>query len=101
MIKLMRVVAAVIVVLSALSGLASAQNRTAARTASANLHIQVNVVQIVMPNQNQNAAPETAAVIYSIPTIQPHMNVTKEIRKMQGTKGKPPTAVEITTIVAE
>ena len=100
MIKLMRFVAVIAIVLSTLSGLASAQNRTNTRTASANLNIQVNVVQVVMTDQNPKATPE-AAVSYSIPTVQPRMSVTKEIRKMQATDGKSPTMVEITTIVAE
>jgi hypothetical protein len=100
MIKLMRFVAVIAIVLSTLSGLASAQNRTNTRTASANLNIQVNVVQVVMTDQNPKATPE-AAVSYSIPTIQPRMSVTKEIRKMQATDGKNPRMVEITTIVAE
>jgi hypothetical protein len=100
MIKLMRFVAVIAIVLSTLSGLASAQNRTNTRTASANLNIQVNVVQVVMTDQNPKATPE-AAVSYSIPTVQPRMSVTKEIRKMQATDGKNPRMVEITTIVAE
>jgi hypothetical protein len=100
MIKLMRFVAAIAIVLSTLSGLASAQNRTNTRTASANLHIQVNVVEVVMTDQNSKAKPETA-VSYSIPAIQPRMSVTKNIRKMQATDGTSPRMVEITTIVAE
>jgi hypothetical protein len=99
MIKLMRFVAVIAIVLSTLSGLASAQNRTNTSTTSANLHIQVNVVQVVMTEKNPKATPETA-VSYSIPTIQPRMSVTKETRKMQATDGKSPM-VEITTIVAE
>jgi hypothetical protein len=99
MIKLMRFIAAIAIVLSTLSGLASAQNRTNTSTTSANLHIQVNVVQVVMTEKNPKATPETA-VSYSIPTIQPRMSVTKETRKMQATDGKSPM-VEITTIVAE
>jgi hypothetical protein len=95
-----RHVAIIAILLSTLSGLASAQNRTNTSTASANLHIQVNVVQVVMTDQNPKATPE-AAVSYSIPTIQPRMSVTKEIRKMQATDGKSSMMVETTTIVAE
>jgi hypothetical protein len=87
--------------LSILSGLASAQSRrTNTSTTPANLHIQVYVVEVVMPNPNPKATPETA-VSYSIPTTQPRMSVTKEIRKMQATDGKDSSVVEITTIVAE
>jgi len=100
MIKLMRFVTVIAIVLSTLSGLASAQNRTNTRTASANLNIQVNVVQVVMTDQNPKATPETA-VSYSIPTIQPLMSVTKEVRKMQAPDGKSLTMVQMTTIVAE
>jgi hypothetical protein len=100
MIKLMRFVAVIAIVLSTLSGLASGQNRTNTSTTSANLHIQVNVVQVVMTDQNRKATPETG-VSYSIPTIQPRMNVTKEIRKMQATGEKTLKTVEITTVVAE
>jgi hypothetical protein len=53
-----------------------------------------------MTDQNPKATPE-AAVSYSIPTIQPSMSVTKEIRKMQATDGKSSMMVETTTIVAE
>jgi hypothetical protein len=100
MIKLIRFVAGIAIVISTLSGLASGQNRTNTSTTSANLHIQVNVVQVVMTDQNPKATPETA-VSYSIPTIQPRMNVTKEIRKMQATGEKTLKTVEITTVVAE
>jgi len=100
MIKLMRFVVVIAIVLSTLSGQASAQNRTNTKTASANLHIQVYVVEVVMNNQNPKATPE-AAITYSIPTTQPHMSVTKEIRKMQATGDKTLKTVEITTVVAE
>jgi Tfp pilus assembly protein PilE len=101
MIKLMRFVAVIAIALSTLTGLAaSAQNRTNTKTASANLHIQVYVVEVVMSNQNPKATPETA-VSYSIPTTQPRMSVTKEIRKMQATGDKTLKTVEITTVVAE
>lgn len=100
MTKSARHVAIIAIVLSTLSGLASAQNRTNTRTASANLHIQVNVVQVVMTDQNPKATPETA-VSYSIPTIQPRMSVTKEIRNIRSADGKSLTMVQMTTIVAE
>ena len=101
MINSMRFMALIAIALSTLSGLASAQKGTNTRTASANLNIQVNVVEVVMTNQNLKTAPETAAVSYSIPTIQPRMSVTKATRKMQATDGKSSAMVEITTIVAE
>lgn len=101
MIKSMRFIALIAIVLSTLSGLASAQKGTNTRTASANLNIQVNVVEVVMTNQNLKTAPETAAVSYSIPTIQPRMSVTKEIQNMQTPDGKSFRMVETTTIVAE
>lgn len=100
MIKLMRFVAVIAIVLSTLSGLAFAQNRTNTSTTSANLHIQVNVVPIVMTDQSPKATSETA-VSYSISTMQPRRSVTKEIRNMQATDGKSPRMLEITTIVAE
>jgi hypothetical protein len=100
MIKLTRFVAVSAIMLSTLSGLASGQNRTNTSTTSANLHIQVNVVQVVMTNQNPKATSETA-VSYSIPTVQPRTSVTKEIRKMKATKGNRLGMVEITTVVAE
>jgi hypothetical protein len=100
MIKLMRFAAVTAIVFSTLSGLAFAQNRTNTRTASANLHIQVNVVQMVMTNQNPTATPETS-VTYSILSTQPRMNVTKETRNMQATEDKTVKTVEITTVVTE
>jgi len=99
MIKLMRFVAVIAIVLT-LSGLASAQNRTNTRTASANLRIQVHVVQVVMTDQNLKTTPEKA-VSYNIPTVQPRMSVSKEIRNLQVTGQKTLKTVEITTVVAE
>lgn len=100
MIKLVRFVAAIAIALSTLSGLASAQSRANTRTTQANLHIQVNVVQVVMTQQNPKAAPETT-VSYSIPMIQPRLSVTKEIHTMQSADGRSPMLVETTTIVPE
>jgi hypothetical protein len=101
MTKSARHVGVITIMLSILSGLASAQSRrTNTSTTPANLHIQVYVVEVVMPNPNPKATPETA-VSYSIPTTQPRMSVTKEIRKMQATDGKDSSVVEITTVVAE
>jgi hypothetical protein len=100
MTKSTQYVAVIAIVLSALSGGAAAQNRTNTSTTSATLHIQVHVVQVVMTDHNPTATPETA-VSYSIPTIRPRMNVTKETDKMQATDGKGPRMIEITTIVAE
>lgn len=101
MTKSARHVAAIAIMLSTLSGLASAQGRgTNTGTTSANLHIQVNVVAVVMTNQNPTVTPEKA-VNYSIPTTQSRMSVTKEIRKIQAPHDKSPRMVEITTIVAE
>ena len=100
MIKLARFAVIISIVLNILSGLASAQSRANTSTAQANLHIQANVVQVVMTIQNPKAALETT-VIYSIPAVQPRMSVTKEIRKMQATEGNSLRMVEITTVVAE
>ena len=100
MIKLARFAVIIAIVLNMLSGLASAQSRANTSTTQANLHIQVNVVQVVMTIQNPKAALETT-VIYSIPAVQPRMSVTKEIRKMQATEGNSLRMVEITTVVAE
>jgi hypothetical protein len=102
MTKSAQYVAVIAIVLSTLSGRSFAESRTNTSTANANLHIQVNVIQVVMttPDQNPKATPETA-ISYSIPTVQPRMSVTKEIRKMQASDGKNPGMVETTTIVAE
>ena len=100
MIKLARFAAMIAIVISTLSGLASAQSRANTSTTQANLHIQVNVVQVIMTNQNPKAAPETT-VSYSIPTIQPRMSITKESRQMQATEGNSVSIVEITTVIAE
>jgi hypothetical protein len=100
MIKLARFAVIIAIVLNILSGLASAQSRANTSTTQANLHIQVNVVQVVMTIQNPKAALETT-VSYSIPAAQPRMSVTKEIRKMQATEGNSLRMVEITTVVAE
>lgn len=95
-----RFVAMIAIVISTFSGLASAQNRTNTSTTSAALHIRVNVVQVVMTDQNPKATRE-AAVSYSIPTLQPRMSVSKEIRSMQTTGQETFKTVEITTVVAE
>jgi hypothetical protein len=100
MTKLARHVAITAILLSTLSGIASAQGRANTSTSQANLHIQVNVVQVVTTEQNPKVTPETA-ISYSIPTIQPHMIVTKELRLMQTTHGKSSRMVETTTIVVE
>lgn len=100
MTKSARHVAVIAILLSTLSGPASAQARANSSTTQANLHIQVNVVQVVMTDQNPKATPETA-VSYSIPTIQPRLSVTKEIRQVKATHGKNPRMVETTTIVLE
>jgi hypothetical protein len=100
MTKSARHVAVIAILLSTLSGPASAQGRANSSTTQANLHIQVNVVQVVMTDQNPKATPETA-VSYSIPTIQPRLSVTKEIRQVKATHGKNPRMVETTTIVLE
>jgi|SRR5947209_443997 len=100
MIKVVRLVPIIVMVLSTFSGLASAQSRTNTRTTPANLHIQVNVVQVVMTQQNPKATSE-ATVSYSIPTVRPRLSVTKETHKMQTTDGKSSTMVEITTTVPE
>jgi hypothetical protein len=100
MTKSVRNVAIVAILLSTLSGLASAQGRANTSTTQANLHIQVNVVQVVTTDQDSKATPETA-VSYSIPTVPPRMSVTREIRQMKATHGKNPSIVETTTIVVE
>jgi uncharacterized membrane protein len=101
MTKLTHIVAAAVVFASLVtfSGSAFAASRTDTSTTQANLHIQVNVVQVVMTNQNPKATPETA-ISYSIPTVQPRMSISKEIHNMQAT-GKTLKTVEITTVVAE
>ena len=101
MAKLTHIAATTVVfaLLVTLSGAAFAASRTDSSATQANLHIQVNVVQVVMNNQNPKATPETA-VSYSIPTVQPRMSVSKEIHNMQAT-GETLKAVEITTVVAE
>ena len=66
MTKSVRNVAIIAILLSTLSGLASAQGRANTSTTQANLHIQVNVVQVVTTDQDSKATPETA-VSYSIP----------------------------------
>jgi hypothetical protein len=53
-----------------------------------------------MTDQNPKVTSE-AAISYSIPTVQPLMSVTKNIRNMRSTDGKSLTMVEITTVVAE
>ena len=100
MIKVVRLIRAIVMVLSTFSGLASAQSRANTRTTQANLHIEVNVVQVVMTQQNPKVTPE-ATVSYSIPMIQPRLSVTKEIHTMQSADGRIPTLVETTTIVPE
>jgi hypothetical protein len=100
MTKSAQYVALIAIVVSTLSGQAFAESRTKGSTTHANLEIQVNVVQVVMTDRSPNATPE-AAVSYFIPTVQPRMSVTREIRKMQATKGNKPGMVEITTVVAE
>jgi hypothetical protein len=100
MTKSARHIAIIAILLSTLSGLASAQKRANTPTTQANLHIQVNVVQVVMTEQNSTPTPQTA-VSYSISALQPRTNVTKEMRQMQTPKGKNPRMVETTTIVVE
>ena len=101
MAKLTRI-ATTAVVFASLGTLPSAfaASRTNTGTTQANLHIQVNVVQVVMTDGNPKATPGTA-VSYSIPTIQPQMSVSKEIHNMQVTGEKTLKTVEITTVVAE
>ncbi|HEY1939059.1 MAG TPA: hypothetical protein VGJ33_14090 [Candidatus Angelobacter sp.] len=94
------ITAVVFASLGTLSGSAFAASRTNSSTTQANLHIQVNVVQVVMTNQNPKATPETA-VSFSIPTVQPRISVSKEIHNMQTTGEKTLKMVEITTVVAE
>jgi hypothetical protein len=102
MAKLTHIVTAAVIFasLGTLSRPAFAASRTDNGTTQANLHIQVNVVQVVMTNRNPKATPETA-ISYSIPTTQPPMSVTKEIRNMHSSDGKSLTMVEMTTVVVE
>jgi hypothetical protein len=93
-------IAIIAILLSTLSGLASAQKRANTSTTQANLHIQVNVVEVVMTDQSPKATLQ-AAVNYSISAIQPRTSVTKEIRQMQTAEGKSTRNVETTTIVVE
>jgi hypothetical protein len=98
MIKLTRIVTVAVAVLSAFP--AFAQSRTSISTPQATLHIRVVVVPVIMTDQNPKVTSE-AAISYSIPTVQPLMSVTKNIRNMRTTDGKSLTMVEITTVVAE
>ena len=100
MIKLIRFVAGIAIVLSTLSGSTFAASRKDTSTTPANLHIQVNVVQVIMTNPDPKATPERA-ISYNIPTAQPRMSVSKETRKMQATGERTVKTVEVTTIVAE
>jgi hypothetical protein len=95
-----RLVTVIATLLSALSGSAFAASRTDTSTTPANLRIQVNVVQVIMTNPDPQATPERA-ISYNIPTAQPRMSVSKEIRNMQVTGEKAIKTVEVTTIVAE
>jgi hypothetical protein len=100
MTKSTRHVAIIAILLSTLSGLASAQGRANTSTTQANLNIRVNVVQVVMTDQNSKVT-SGAAISYSIPTTQPSMSVTKEIRNMRSKDGKSLKTVEMTTVVVE
>jgi hypothetical protein len=100
MTKSARHVAIIAILLSTLTGLASAQRRANTSTTPANLNIRVNVVQVVMTDQNPKATPQRA-ISYSISTVQPRTSVTKEIRQMQTADGKSSRMVETTTIVVE
>ena len=101
MTKSTRHVAIIAILLSTLSGLASAQGRANTSTTQANLNIRVNVVQVVMTDQNSKVTSGSAAISYSIPTNQPPMSVTKEIRNMRSKDGKSLKMVEMTTVVVE
>lgn len=102
MIRLTNIVTAVVVLaaLGSFSGTAFAESRTNTTTKHAALHIQVIVVPVVMTDQNSKAT-SGAAISYSIPTSQPRMSVTKELRDMHSTDGTAATMVEVTTVVAE
>jgi len=102
MIKLTHIVTAAVAfaAVGAFSRTAFAESRTNTSTKHATLHIQVIVVPVVMTNQNSKVI-SGAAISYSIPTIEPRMSVTKEIRNMRSTDGKSLTMVETTTVVAQ
>ena len=101
MTKSARHVAIIGILLSTLTGLASAQRRANTSTTPANLNIRVNVVQVVMTDQNSKVTSGGAAISYSIPTNQPPMSITKEIRSVRSADGKRLTMVEMTTVVVE
>ena len=102
MIRLTHIVTAAVAfaALGSFSGTAFAESRTNTTTKHAALHIQVIVVPVVMTDQNSKAT-SGAAISYSIPTFQPRMSVTKEIRNMRSTDRQTLMMVEVTTVVAQ
>jgi hypothetical protein len=102
MIKLTHIVTAALALaaLGAFSGTAVAESGANTSTKHAALHIRVMVVPVVITDQTSKVI-SSAAVSYSIPTNQPPMSVTKEVRNVRSSDGKSVTMVEMTTFVVE
>jgi hypothetical protein len=72
----------VILCLSLVTGLASAQNgQTGSSRSQAVLTIQVNVAPIVVSPQAQTANAQATAITYDIPTAPARFNVTEKIQE--------------------
>jgi len=95
----------VILCLSLVTGLASAQNgQVGSSRSQAVLTIQVNVAPIVVSPQAQTASAQATAITYDIPTAPARFNVTEKIQEQLVTSPSGQIqhqAVKIITVVLD